>query len=143
MKYDYFVAGRTRNRDQILAVLTTLRGAGKKVYCFLDNTYENDNFAFSPEIDAEQSMQQFEAVENWRQDSGFQRIYKQDMDGLREAAAFIVVFPAGLSAHMEIGVAYGMGKKCYAIGSFEKPEPLYLMIDECFDTADNLLEHLT
>ena len=142
MKYDYFVAGRTRDRDQILELVNRLRQAGKKVYCFLGNAYESEEFSFSNDIDPEISMQQFESVRNWRTDKEFQKIFKADMDGIRESSEFIVVFPAGLSAHMEIGAAYGMGKKCYSIGKFEKPESLYLMIDKDFATADDFMEKI-
>lgn len=141
MKYDYFVAGRARNRDQIFEVTKELRAADKKVYCFIDNTYLSDKFNFKPDMDPEESMKQFEAVDDWRSDKTFQEIFKADMDALRESEKFIVVFPAGLSAHMEIGVAYGMGKPCYSIGEFEKPESLYLMLEKDFSTVRALLEY--
>jgi hypothetical protein len=62
------------------------------------------------------------------------------MQAQRDSEAFILVFPAGLAAHMELGAAYGMDKKCYAIGSPEKPETLYLMLDGIYDTADAFLD---
>lgn len=141
MKYDYFLAGRTRNREQILAISDKLRAAGNTVYCFLDNEYKNDSFTFSADTDPEVSMQQFESIKNWREDKFFREVFEVDMQALRDSEKFIVVFPAGLSAHMEIGAAYGMGKKCYSIGSIEKLESLYLMLEDTFETVEQFLEN--
>jgi hypothetical protein len=140
MTYDYFIAGRTRNREQILHVAEVLRAAGKSVYCFLDQEYVSDKFSFSKDTDPEETMKAYEAVQDWRNDPVFQKIYKTDMDGLKASKNFLVVFPAGLSAHMELGAAFGMGKPCYSIGEFEKPESLYLMLDSNFTTVEEFLE---
>jgi hypothetical protein len=64
------------------------------------------------------------------------------MQGLKAADSLILVFPSGLAAHMEVGVAYGLGKKCYAIGQPEKPETLYLMFDKIFGDVDELIKEL-
>lgn len=32
----------------------------------------------------------------------------------------LLVLPAGKAAHIEAGIAYGLGKKCYAIGDLSK-----------------------
>ena len=36
MKYQYFIASRWRNKDQVLELTEKLRGNGKSVYCFLE-----------------------------------------------------------------------------------------------------------
>ena len=36
------------------------------------------------------------------------------------------------AAHIEAGVAYGMGKKCYAIGEYEATDSLYNIFEEIF-----------
>lgn len=141
MTYDYFLAGRTRNRTQILDIAAKIRASGKTVYCFLDNEYTGNDFSVSPDVDPEVNMQQFEAVKDWRNDATFHEIFQTDMEGLCDSEKFIVVLPAGLSAHMEIGAAYGMGKICYSIGEFEKPESLYLMLDTCYKTVEEFLEN--
>jgi len=61
------------------------------------------------------------------------------MKALKDSDALVLVFPAGLSAHMELGAAYGMGKKCYGLGAPEKPETLYKMFDGLFQTTTELV----
>ena len=60
----------------------------------------------------------------------------------REANAFLLVFPAGIAAHVEAGIAYGLGKKCYAIGKLEKTETLYNIFDKIFPDLESFLEWL-
>lgn len=140
-KYDYFLAGRWRNYSEIEKVLDDLRVADKKVYCFLDNSYQGNNIEIgsgTPEA-IEKKMQNLEAVADWQTNPTFKKIYEKDMDGLKDSETFILVFPAGLSAHMELGVAFGLGKKCYGIGKPDKAETLYLMFDDIVSNVDQLL----
>jgi hypothetical protein len=139
--YDYFVAGRTRNRAAIEQIVRVLRDSGKTVYCFIEHDYNGDGITFeaSKNGDAEAEMLAFEQLTDWQTNPTFRKIFEGDMQALRDSAALLLVFPAGLSAHMELGAAYGMGKKCYAIGSPEKPETLYLMLDGIFSNAEEFL----
>ena len=41
----------------------------------------------------------------------------------------MLVLPSGKSGHIEAGIAYGMGKKCYAIGEFDATDSLYNIFD--------------
>lgn len=142
MKYDYFIAGRWRNHKTIREVAKELRSAGKTVYCFAENEYDGDGISFKndPQADGEAMIAATENLKNWQTNPTFQKIFETDMDALRDSKSLILVFPAGLAAHMELGVAYGMGKKCYAIGEPEKPETLYLMIDSIYKTIDEFLD---
>lgn len=142
MKYDYFVAGRWRNRDAIAEVVAALRASGEKGYCFIENSYDGDGVLFSSSVDAdpEVMMSQMEALTDWRTNPTFRKMFDEDMNALKVSEALVLVFPAGLAAHMELGAAYGMGKKCYAIGQPEKPETLYLMLDGIFPDTKTLLE---
>lgn len=54
----------------------------------------------------------------------------------------MLVLPADSSAHIEAGVAYGLGKKCYAIGEYEATDSLYLIFDKIFADEDELKEFL-
>jgi len=141
-KYDYIVVGRWRNRDQVNAVKQALRDAGKYVYCFTDNAYDGDGIKFETRDDAdvEAMMTTTEKLTDWQTNPTFRKIFETDMQGLKESEALILVFPAGLSAHMELGVAYGMGKKCYGIGKPDKPETLYLMFDAIYPDIKTFLE---
>lgn len=66
-----------------------------------------------------------------------QKIFKVDIEAERDSERFLVVLPAGIAAHIEAGVAYGMGKKCYAIGQLEKLETLYCIFDRIFATLED------
>lgn len=142
MKYDYFLAGRWRNHKAIRQIAEKLRKAGKTVYCFAENEYDSDGITFKndPLADGEAMISTTEKLEDWQTNPTFQKIFKTDMEALRDSGSLILVLPAGLAAHMELGVAYGMGKKCYSIGKFEKPETLYLMIDGMYTTVEEFLE---
>jgi hypothetical protein len=52
----------------------------------------------------------------------------------------ILLLPAGTSAHIEAGIAFGLKKKLILIGIPEKPETLYFIFDEYYDTADDFLQ---
>jgi uncharacterized ferredoxin-like protein len=133
-KFDYFVAGRWRNRDAIREVVKVLRDAGSSVYCFIENSYKGDGIAIDTHdhSDPEVMMATLESISDWKTNPTFNHIFKTDMEALKASHALVLVFPSGLSAHMELGAAFGMGKKCYGIGSPQKIETLYLMMDELF-----------
>lgn len=121
-KNDFFIAGRWRNQAAIEEVLATVRASGKTAHCFIEDTHgrtEDEVMSASTEKLAQD-------------DPLIQRIFEDDMQGLRDSDTFLIVLPAGLSAHMELGVAYGLGKKCYAVGELEKTETLYCMFDRIF-----------
>jgi hypothetical protein len=142
MEYDYIIVGRWRNRDNIKPVLKALREAGKKVYCFIDNSYDGDGIKFEThdQADPEAMISTTESLKDWQTNPTFRQIYEADMEGLRNSKELILVFPSGLAAHMELGVAYGMGKKCYAIGEPAKTETLYLMFENIFPDVDEFLK---
>lgn len=60
------------------------------------------------------------------------KIFHRDMDAEKESENFLLVLPAGTSANIEAGAAYGRGMKCYAVGQLEKTETLYKIFDEIF-----------
>jgi hypothetical protein len=143
-KYDYVIVGRWRNRDKVNAVKGALRAAGKTVYCFTDNAYDGDGIKFEThdKADPEAMIAATEHLPDWQTNPTFRSIFEADMQGLKDSGALILVFPSGLAAHMELGVAYGMGKKCYGIGQPEKIETLYLMFDKLFPDVDGLIKEL-
>lgn len=143
-RYDYYIAGRWRNRDKVNEVRDALRAAGKTVYCFTDNEYDGDGIKFQAHAEAnpEAMMQTAESLVDWQTNPTFRKIFENDMAGLKASNAYIMVLPAGLSAHMELGVAYGMGKPCYGIGAVEKVETLYLMFNRIFPDVSAMVEAL-
>lgn len=64
------------------------------------------------------------------------------MEGERNSKNFLLVLPAGKSAHIEAGVAYGLGKKCYAIGECDVTDSLYLIFDKIFADEKELINFL-
>lgn len=143
MKYDYFVAGRWRNYKNIRPIVEKLRASGKTVYCFIENEYDGDGVKneSDPE-DVEALMRDNEALKDWQTNPTFRKIYETDMDGLKNSTALVLVFSAGFSAHMELGAAFGMGKKCYGIGQPEKAETLYFMFNQIFRNVDEMVKEL-
>lgn len=140
-RYDYFVSGRYRDKLLIDEIVAKLRANGKTVYYFGDSKYEGDGIAMGDddETNPEDQMKSFEQTVDWRTNLTIRRMFEADMQGQRESKEFIVVLPAGLSAHMELGVAYGLGQKCYGIGQPEKVESLYLMLSEIYPDIDAFL----
>jgi hypothetical protein len=130
--YDFCIAGRWRNKDNIRPVLEAVRASGKTAYCFIENSYEGEALTFNEnsQEDIEATMQESEAMA--QDDPMIRKIFEVDMAAERASDAFLLVLPAGTAAHIEAGAAYGMGKKCYAIGKSEKTETLYCIFDKIF-----------
>lgn len=138
--YDYIVVGKYRNRDAVADAVKELRAANKTVYCFLDSVYEGDGIKYESTADPERIVANLEGLADWKTNPTFRKIFDADMDGLKKAKALILVFPGGTSSHIELGVAYGMGKKCYGVGDPEKAETLYCLFDDIFPDTEALLE---
>ena len=69
-------------------------------------------------------------------------IFKQDLDNEKACKNLLLVLPAGKSGHIEAGIAYGMGKKCYAIGEFDATDSLYNIFENIFESEQQLEEFL-
>lgn len=129
-KYDYFIAGRWRNKDNIKPILDLVRASGKSTYCFIENSYEGESVEFKIDEDPDIFMKKSEELS--QDDPLIRKIFEVDITAEREADNFLLILPAGIAGHIEAGVAYGMGKKCYAIGKLEKTETLYCIFDKIF-----------
>lgn len=134
--YDFFIAGRWRNKDNIKPVLDMVRASGKTAYCFIENEYKGEAVEFKMDDDPDAFMKQSEELP--QDDPLVRKIFEADITAEREAANFLLVLPAGIAGHIEAGAAYGMGKKCYAIGTLEKTETLYCIFDKVFPDAASL-----
>jgi len=135
-KYDFFIAGRWRNYPEVKKVLDVVRASGKTVYCFIENLYEGSKIEFKQDSSIEEIMQRLESLP--KDDAFVKQIFEKDMQAQRESDNFLLVIPAGISGHVEAGAAYGMGKKCYAVGKPEKTETLYQVFDEIFPSLNEL-----
>lgn len=140
MKYDFFIAGRFRNKEKIKPVLDVVRNSGKSAYCFIENEYKGEVVEFGSADDPSVFMSKFEELP---QDHPLVRkIFEMDINAEKESENFLLVLPAGIASHIEAGAAYGMGKKCYAIGEIEKTETLYNIFDRIFRDTQELAEWL-
>lgn len=138
-KYDFFVAGRWRNHEAVREVLDMIRASGRTAYCFIENSWQGEKLEFDTR-DVEPTISGLEKLS--QDDELIRKIFDKDMDAEKDAANFLLVLPAGISGHLEAGVAYGLGKPCYAVGKPEKTETLYNIFDEIFPTAEALSEWL-
>ena len=138
MKYEFFIAGRARNKENILKVCELFDKYGISYYNFLQNEdeweYGNANQT------AEEKQQEFESL--GLKSKVVLDIFNEDMTAEKASDNFLVVLPAGTASHIESGVAYGLGKKCYAVGKYEATDSLYNIFDEIFADEKELEEFL-
>lgn len=136
MKTDFMVIGRVRNSENVHSLVAGIESKGYTCYNFLSK-------ATVPEFAHLSRHDQMEILEShvdfWN-DPLHKHHYDTDMDGLKNANTIVMLLPAGLAAHMEAGVAHGLGKKLILVGEPEKAETLYLMFDERYPTIESFLE---
>ena len=138
---DFFVAGRWRNRAAITPVLEVLDRAGFSSYCFIRNNCAEVLSEFGDGGDHPDELAA--AVEGTDLvDPRIAQIFESDMAAQRTAKRFLIVMPAGLAAHLEAGVSYGLGKPCYSVGPVLKTETLYRIFERMFTDVDHLAEWL-
>lgn len=140
MTYDYFIAARFRNKDAALDCARRIRETSATVYCFAESDASREEVG-AVDSDAETAMRQFEA-KDWRTDPSVRRVFDTDMAALRESRTVIVLLPAGKSAHIEAGVAYGLGKRLILIGEQKEAESLYCIFDIVYPSVDAFLHTL-
>ena len=69
-------------------------------------------------------------------------LFHNDLEEEKNSKNLLLVLPAGKAAHIEAGIAYGLGKKCYAIGEYEATDTLYNIFQEIFSNKDDLEQFL-
>ena len=137
-KYKFFISGRTRNRENILKICSIFEELHISHYCFLKN--EESHKEAGLDINDKNLADTFEGLKI--EDARVRTIFEHDLDGLKNSDNFLLVLPAGKSSHIEAGIAYGLGKKCYAIGEYDVTDSLYLIFDKIFKDEDELKEFL-
>ena len=138
-KYDFFIAGKTRNKDNILRICDIFDKYSISYYCFLKNEDTMNSYGEDGQTE-EEKMQAFESL-GLKSDIVL-NIFKQDLDNEKACKNLLLVLPAGKSGHIESGIAYGMGKKCYAIGEFDATDSLYNIFETIFENEHQLEEFL-
>lgn len=138
MKYDYFVSGRYRNKENVLDLTNKLRQNGKTVYCFIESAASIKHVG-EIQDDGESAMSQFENIVDWWNDARVKDVFETDLDAQKNSTNFVLLLPAGKSVHIEAGIAYGLGKHCILVGEQETAESLYIIFDEHYDTPEDFL----
>ncbi len=135
---DYTIISKFRNKNQCEYLFNKILEKGKTCYNFCNIPADKDN----PDAKPEEQMAVFENTKDFFNDEYFKEIFEKDLIGLKNAKNVILLLPAGTSAHIEAGIAYGFGKNLILIGEPEKPESLYLIFKERYKTIDEFIESL-
>ena len=135
MTTDYMVIGRTRNSDNVLRLVHGIEARGYSCYNFLSKPCRPD----IANLPWEEQMEIFESHEDFWNDPHHREHFETDMNALRNANTIVLLLPAGMAAHMEAGVAFGLNKRLILIGETEKPETLYLMFKERYPDIESFL----
>lgn len=139
IKYEFFIAGKTRNKDNILKICDLFDKYNISYYCFLKNDETMNSYGEEGQSE-EVKMKVFENL-GLKSDVVL-KIFKEDLDNEKASRNLLLVLPAGKSGHIESGIAYGMGKKCYAIGEFDATDSLYNIFENIFADEKELEEFL-
>lgn len=138
-RYEFFIAGRTRNQDEILKICDLFDKYKITYYCFLKNEGTMNSYGNEAQS-VEEKQQEFESL--GLKSPEVLRIFREDYESEMAAEKFLLVLPAGNSGHIEAGIAYGKGKKCYAVGKYEATDSLYNIFEEIFADRDELEQFL-
>ena len=125
-KYNFFIAGRARNKENILRI------------CEIFDRYDISYYYKNQNVNDKQ--QEFEKLD--LKSDIVLNIFNQDMMAEKNSDNLLLVLPAGKSGHIEAGVAYGLGKKCYAIGEYDTTDSLYNIFEKIFSNEEELIEFL-
>lgn len=133
-KYEFFIAGRARNKENILKICNLFDKYNISYYCFLKN--EKDWGYGNPNQTPEENQREFESL--GLKSEVVLNLFNSDLNGEKLSKNFLLVLPAGKAAHIEAGIAYGLGKKCYAIGEYETTDTLYNIFETIFANETEL-----
>ena len=133
-KYEFFIAGRARNKENILRICDIFDKHNISYYCFIKN--ESDWGYGNKNQTPEERQQEFESL--GLKSNIVLKLFNDDLEGEKSSKNLLLVLPAGKAAHIESGIAYGLGKKCYAIGEYEATDTLYNIFEEIFANEDEL-----
>ena len=137
-KYEFFIAGRARNKENILNICKIFDKYNISYYCFLK---DQNNWGYGLNMQtSEERQKEFESL-NLKSDIVL-NIFNKDLEGEKSSKNFLLILPAGKAAHIEAGIAFGLGKKCYAIGDYEATDSLYNIFDKIFSNVEEFDEFL-
>lgn len=138
-EYEFFIAGKTRNKDNILKLCDIFDKYNISYYCFLKNEESMKCYAEGTK-NVEERMKIFESLD--LKSEPVLKIFNEDLEAQKVSKNFLLVLPAGKAGHIEAGISYGIGKKCYAIGEFDATDSLYNIFETIFENEHQLEEFL-
>lgn len=138
-KYEFFIAGRARNKENILRICDIFDKYNISYYCFIKN--ESDWGYGNKNQTPEERQQEFESL-GLKSDIVL-KLFHDDLEGEKSSKNLLLVLPAGKAAHIESGIAYGLGKKCYAIGEYDVTDTLYNIFEQIFADENELDKFLS
>lgn len=137
--YQFYIAGRARNKENILNICNIFEELNISHYCFLKNKAAHEKAGLHlNDADLAKTFESFGLG-----DPRVRILFETDIEGEKNSDNFLLVLPAGKSAHIEAGIAYGLGKKCYAVGEYDVTDSLYLIFDRIFKDEYELKLFLT
>ena len=137
-KYEFFIAGRARNKENILKICNLFDKYKVSYYCFLKN---KDDWGYGNKNQTpEEKQKEFETL-SLKSDIVL-NLFHNDLEGEKSSRNLLLVLPAGKAAHIESGIAYRKKKKCYAIGEYESTDTLYNIFEEIFNSETELEKFL-
>lgn len=140
MHTDFMVVGRVRNGKNLARLADGIRSLGYSCYSCLDQI---DLSVFGTWNNAQDQVENHQDFWN---SLYLKEVYQNNRDGLFGAKTVVLLLPAGLDSHAEIGRASGLGKKVVLIGEPEKPETIYYVFgeykNERFPDIENFLNSL-
>ena len=132
---DYSVIGKYRNKEAVQNLVEAIRAKGKSCYDFTAKPADPNN----PNGTGEEQMIVLESNSDFLNDPIHKDHFERDLQGLVEAEIVVLLLPAGTSAHIEAGIAFGLKKKLILIGTPEKPETLYYIFSERYKDSQEFL----
>lgn len=138
-KYEFFIAGSGRNKENILKICDLFDKYNISYYCFFKN---EDNWGYGNKNQSpEEKQKEYESL--GLKSEVILNLFHNDLNGEKSSNNLLLVLPAGKAAHIESGIAYGLGKKCYAIGEYETTDTLYNIFEEIFSNEIELENFLS
>lgn len=130
---EFFIAGSWRNRAAVLNVVEALDRADAASYSFVRAEYDEDAAVLAAPGGADDAVLDSVPV---------RKLFEQDLAELRAAEHFVLVLPAGAAAHIEAGIAFGLGKRCWAVGPADRSETLYRIFESMSPDVASLIDQL-
>lgn len=135
---EIFIASPWKNREEVNYLSEEIKKRGHGAHSFIES---GANLLTGQPIEDEMKIFS-EVLKNWESDEHVSHIFSSELENLKKSDVVILLLPAGISSHLEAGIAYGWGKKCILIGPINKPEIVYLIFNKIFIDTSSFLKEL-